>query len=76
MIGGINCPPVDAQASTAPANLGGYPSLFMRGIVKDPVVTTLAAELPLNVPIRPLASTAAFAGPPVLWPVSERAISL
>ena len=41
MIGGMSCPPVEAAASTAPAKWAGYPMLFMSGIVKVPVVTTL-----------------------------------
>ena len=37
MIGGMSCPPVEAQASTAPAKGAEYPTRFMRGMVKIPV---------------------------------------
>ncbi len=73
MTGGMICPPLEAQASTAPAKWGRYPTLFMRGMVKEPVVTTLATALPETVAIRALETMDAFAGPPTLWPVRERA---
>ena len=44
-------------------------------IVKEPVVTTLATADPYTVPVIPEATTAAFAGPPVLCPVSATAKS-
>ncbi len=50
--------------------------LFISGIVKVPVVTTFATELPDMVPKRPLAITATFAGPPILCPVAARARSM
>ena len=37
-------------------------------MVKLPVVTTFATELPLIDPTKPLAITATFAGPPVVCP--------
>ena len=43
--------------------------------MKDPVVTTFATADPYTVPVIPDATTAALAGPPVLWPVSEIARS-
>ena len=47
----------------------------MSGIVTLPVVATFATELPDTVPIRALPTTAAFAGPPTLWPASANARS-
>ena len=41
------------------------------GIVKVPVVAALATALPESDPIRPLASTATFAGPPARVPKSR-----
>jgi hypothetical protein len=38
--------------------------LFIKGMLKDPVPTTLATALPDIVPKRELAITATFAGPP------------
>jgi len=76
MMGGMSWPPVDAQASTAPAYSGGYPTRFMRGMVKAPVVATLATEEPLMVPSNPEATTATLAGPPGLCPARARASSL
>ena len=38
------------------------------GIVKEPVPTTLATELPETVPMSPDESTATFAGPPLAQP--------
>ena len=51
MTGGMIWPPLEAQASTAPAKAGGKPTFFIRGMVKVPVVTTLPAALPLTVPM-------------------------
>src|SRR5690554_3916225 len=73
IIGGINCPPVEAAASVAPANSGLYPTLFIKGIVTEPVPTVFATELPDTVPWAALAITAAFAGPPVALPVKPTA---
>jgi len=39
------------------------------GIVNEPVVTTFAVALPEIEPIRALATTAVFAGPPLILPV-------
>ena len=60
MIGGMIMPPVEATDSTAPANSGEKPTFFIIGMVNTPVVATLAAELPLMVPIKPLEMTATF----------------
>ena len=46
------------------------------GIVRLPVPTTLATELPDTVPMRPLESTATFAGPPLAQPAMEFARSM
>ena len=62
--GGMNWPPVEATDSTAPANTGRYPIFFIRGMVKDPVLTTLATAEPLMVPNKALLMTATLAGPP------------
>ncbi len=76
MTGGMIWPPVDAAASTAPAKYGLYPTFFIRGMVKAPVVAVFAMELPFIVPRRPLANMATFAGPPVILPAALRARSL
>ena len=46
--GGKIWPPQEAAASTAPANSGVYPIFFIRGIVKLPVVATLATAEPFG----------------------------
>ena len=51
MMGGAICPPVEATASTAPASALGYFRRRMSGMVKLPVVATLATALPLTMPI-------------------------
>ena len=64
MTGGMIWPPVEAIASTDAENSPEYPTFFIRGMVKAPVVTTLAGALPLIMPRRPLAKMETFAGPP------------
>ncbi len=76
IIGGIIIPPVEAAASTAPAKRGDRPMLFIRGIVKVPVVATLATALPLSEPVRAEEITATCAGPPRRRPAIARARSL
>jgi hypothetical protein len=44
--------------------------------VKEPVVTTFAAELPDSVPMKALPTTAVLAGPPTCRPVSALASSV
>ena len=44
------CPPVDAAASTAPANDGLNPDFLMTGIVITPVDTTFEMAAPDKVP--------------------------
>ncbi len=56
--GGINCPPVEAIDSTAPAKVESYPLFFIAGMVNVPTVATLATALPEIIPIKPLAITA------------------
>ena len=72
MIGGISCPPVDADASTPAANFAGKPARFISGIVRVPVLTTLAEAAPEIMPNRALATMATFAGPPRRWPKLPR----
>jgi hypothetical protein len=64
---------VEAATSTAPALLAGKPTRFISGIVNVPVVTTLAIEEPEIKPLKPEETTAAFAGPPRIWPNKENA---
>ena len=45
-------------------------------MVKAPVVTTLATAEPETVPMNPLATAEALAGPPILCPVSDTARSM
>ena len=71
--GGMIWPPVEAAASTAPANLGGKPVRLIIGMVKTPVVTTLATAAPFIVPKLALPMIAACAGPPRSLPVTAKA---
>ena len=75
--GGISCPPVLAAASIAAAKWARNPERFIMGIVRLPVVTTLATALPDNDPMIALATVAVFAGPPLVLPATfpARAIS-
>ena len=70
MIGGMIWPPVEAAASTAAANSGLYPILFIIGIVIDPEPTVFATDDPDAIPSRALATTATFAGPPEKRPTA------
>ncbi len=72
MIGGINCPLVDAATSTAPATWGWKPTFFIKGIVMAPVVTVLAMDDPEMEPIAHEATTAALAGPPLNLPMRAK----
>jgi hypothetical protein len=58
MIGGNIWPPVLAIDSIAAAYRDSIPSDFISGIVNDPVVATLAAELPMMEPMSMLEMTA------------------
>jgi len=73
MTGGMNWPPVEATASTAPAKVGRYPIFFIKGIVKEPVLTTLATALPEMVRKSELLKMATLAGPPRYRPAIELA---
>src|SRR5699024_11463305 len=70
------CPPTDADASTAPEKFLEYPVRRIKGIVKAPVVTTLAIAEPLIDPRSPLEMTDTLAGPPDVCPAIARAASL
>ena len=59
---------VEAATSTAPACSGLNPAFFIKGIVKVPVVTVFAIEEPEIIPVKPDATTDAFAGPPLYLP--------
>ena len=64
MIGGINTPPVEAQASVAAAVLAENPVLRIAGIDTAPVVNTFEMTEPDIDPIKPLAKIETFAAPP------------
>jgi len=49
-MGGIICPPLEAAASTPPANIFEKPLLTIIGIVKTPVARTLTTGPPEIVP--------------------------
>jgi len=76
MTGGVSCPPVEATASTAPANSGLKPERFIIGMVKAPVAATLATLLPEIMPMKPLEMTATWAGPARLRPPRARPIAM
>ncbi len=73
MTGGINCPPVLATASIAPARDGLYPVRIIMGIVIAPVDAVLALGEPDIMPKRALAITATLAIPPRAEPSSQAA---
>ncbi len=62
--GGMIWPLTEEATSTAPAFSAEKPTRFMSGMVKVPVVTTLAMEEPEMRPVIPEETTAALAGPP------------
>ena len=64
MIGGMIWPLVEAATSMAPALTAGMPMRRITGMVKVPVVTTLAIDEPEMAPVIPDARIAALAGPP------------
>ena len=74
MTGGMIWPLTDEATSTEPAFSALKPTRFMSGIVKVPVVTTLAIEEPEIRPVAADPTTAAFAGPPRRWPSAPKAI--
>ena len=71
MMGGIIWPPVEAAASTAPANSPLYPVSFIIGMVIEPVVTVFPTLEPETMPQSADEMTATFAGPPEAQPTSE-----
>ena len=73
MTGGMSWPPVLAAASMAPAKYGRKPARFMSGMVKVPVVTTLATALPDRDPMKALPTAAVLAGPPRVPPATRLA---
>ncbi len=73
MTGGVIWPFTDDATSTAPAFSRLKPTRRISGIVKVPVVTTLAMDEPEISPVMAEATTAALAGPPRRWPSSENA---
>ena len=73
MTGGMIWPLTDDAVSTAPAFSLEKPTFFISGMVKVPVVTTLAMDEPEIRPVMALLTTAALAGPPRRWPISEKA---
>ena len=73
MTGGMIWPLTDDATSTAPAFSAENPTFFIRGIVKVPVVTTFAIDDPEINPVIADETTAALAGPPRMWPISENA---
>ena len=66
--GGMIWPLTEEATSTAPAFSAEKPVRFIIGMVKVPVVTTLAMDEPEIRPVMPEATTAALAGPPRKWP--------
>ena len=71
--GGMIWPLTDEATSTAPPFSAEKPTFFISGMVNVPVVTTLAMEEPEIRPVIADDTTAAFAGPPRRWPISENA---
>ncbi len=76
MIGGINCPPVEADASTPAANLALNPFAFINGIVMTPVDAVLATAEPEIVPVNAEDITATNAAPPRSLPAILLDISM
>ena len=71
--GGMICPLTEEATSTAPAFSELKPTFFINGMVNVPVVTTFAMEEPEIRPVMADATTAAFAGPPRIWPMRLKA---
>jgi hypothetical protein len=74
MTGGMIWPLTELATSTAPARSELKPTRFISGMVKVPVVTTLAMDDPEMSPVAPDPTTAALAGPPRRWPRLAKAI--
>ena len=73
MTGGMIWPLTDDATSTAPAFSELNPTFFINGIVNVPVVTTFAMDDPEIKPVMADDTTAAFAGPPFIWPIKLNA---
>ena len=73
MIGGMIDPPEEAAASTPPANTFEKPRFNIIGMVRTPVDNTLTTGPPVMVPNMAEDTTAACAGPPRRFRVSEKA---
>ena len=73
MTGGMIWPLTELATSTEPAFSAVKPTRFIRGMVKVPVVTTLAIDEPEIRPVIIDARTAALAGPPRRCPRSAKA---
>ena len=74
MTGGMIWPFTELATSTAPACSLEKPTRFISGIVKVPVVTTLAMDEPEIRPVAAEPTTAALAGPPRRCPSAPNAI--
>src|SRR5690625_6792721 len=72
IIGGIICPPVEAEASVPAANSGLNPDFFIIGIVNEPEATVLSTELPDTIAFIALAITTVLAFPPVKRPINAK----
>ncbi len=66
-------PLTELATSTAPAFSDEKPTFFISGMVKVPVVTTLAMDEPEIRPVMAEDTTAALAGPPFMWPIRLKA---
>src|SRR3546814_11287414 len=73
MTGGMIWPFTEEATSTAPAFSELKPTRFIIGMVKVPVVTTLAIDEPELRPVEAEATTAALAGPPQRGPTRAKA---
>ena len=72
MLGGMIGPIMAAQASTAAANSGRYPSRFMAGIIIEPMAARSARPEPESADMNMLATIPAWASPPRRWPTRAR----
>ena len=76
IIGGMSCPPVDAAASTPPANLALKPAFFINGIVITPVEAVFATAEPEIIPVNADENMATNPGPPVILSATQRDSSM
>jgi hypothetical protein len=73
MTGGVIWPLTEEAHSMPPAFSAVKPTFFISGMVKVPVVTTLAMDEPEIIPVIAEETTAALAGPPRMWPNPAKA---